>query len=168
MTYYQLAYEEKFRRQRFWRVPLEGIKIYNYKSGTFQNAEIRSSHEFGLLLKYLQEASGYIYGVLHGHAPKTRSHLIFPNYERDMKNGDMTPRLPRGDHCGFCRHTVACRQWELGRRPKIRDLFAERWNGTPAVIVRQRPFRNDGMIRTGTHRMQRTMANNEAQLKLEL
>lgn len=169
MTYYQLAYEEKFRRQKNWRVPLKQIQIYNYKSGTFQYPELRSSHEFGLLLRYLEETSGYIYGVLHGHLPKPQSHIMFRHYDpRDIERGDITPRLPRGDHCGFCRHYIACRQWELGRRPTIRSLFAERWNGTPAVIVRQRPMRHDTVILRGTKRMRRTLAQNEAQLKLEL
>lgn len=172
MTIYQLAYEQHFFSQRQWRRPLRSIEIYNYKSGTTQQVELRPTHEFGLLTRYLQETSNYVYGVLHKKLPKTHVHTVFRHYDpRDIERGDMTPRLPRSDHCGFCRHFLACRQWELGRRPSIHDLFQQRWNGTrPLTLVqRRRPFRHDVIIQRGTKRAQaRRQQNSVEQLRLEL
>jgi len=171
MTFYQLAYDTFFRLQPKWRVPLKDIVIYDYKSGESQSAPLRGSNEFGMLEKYVVEFSTYLQGTLTGEIPKHRRHVEFVHYnERDIERGDISPTLPRGDHCGFCRHLTACLQWELGRRPRARDIFAAAHDPSlgPPFAPRQRPFRHHPQVRAGTARARRIAAQLEAQLSLDL
>lgn len=129
ITIYQLAYEMYFRERITDRPPLKAIQIFDYLSGNIQNAPIRAPHEFGILLDYLVEASEYYRAILTGQPLRQE---IVPQLHHfnpeDMANSDISPRLPRGEHCTYCRHFTQCREWELGQRPPARIAFQEKHN----------------------------------------
>lgn len=125
-TIYQLAYERTFRQQFEDRIPLTGLKIYDYNNGVLQDLPLRDPYEFGMLRKVIQEWSRYYDGVLTGRPLEPgmaeEFHLFNPG---DIARGDITPRLPRGDHCKYCNFTTQCRQWERGELPTSRELWRQ-------------------------------------------
>ncbi len=124
MTIYQLAYEECLRRRIPGHPPLKEIQIYDYAHGKIQTAPLRGGHEFGILLTFLVEASEYLRAILTGSEPRKELVSEFKFFkEKDIICGDISPRLPRGNHCVYCSHFKECREWEFGRWPKPRELF---------------------------------------------
>lgn len=127
MTLYQLAYEHCFRKTLPGQPPLKAIRIYDYRNGTFQEAPLRPAHEFGMLLQYLTESSAYLRGVFTGQSPSFEQLLTFKIYDpADIFHGDVSPKLPRGEHCTYCSYYRQCRQWELGQLPIARLLLRQK------------------------------------------
>lgn len=122
MTMYQLAYESLIRGSLPGQPPLKAIRIYDYRSGTYQDAPLRSAYEFGKLLRYLTETSMYLRGVYTGRLPTPEQMLEFDLYDPlDMIRGDTTPNHHiRGEHCNYCPFLKQCRQWERRELPTAR------------------------------------------------
>lgn len=133
-TFYQLAYEKFFRSHAPGRMPLIGLAIYDYGVGVKQDIPLRDGQEMGTLLQIVQEWSFYCRGVLTGV-------LVPPELERefrlfnpnDMLRGDITPRLPRGDHCKYCQFVDRCRRWEHGQLPTAREEYWMKLQSRTAV-----------------------------------
>lgn len=172
LTYYQYAYECYFRRQQYWRVPLKGLQIYDYKSGTVQEAPIRPPAEFGELHELLIEVSLYIELTLTGVRPRNWRRLLFPHFpnaQEDIQRGEMSPHLPPMDHCVFCRHVAACEAWKAGTEPTARELFARYWKLHSLVgTSTAKPAIVSAAHQQGTKRMRDLLAANSVeQLKLD-
>lgn len=128
-TLYQLAWDEYFRRRHPDWPPLRAIRLYNYHKRRFQTASLRSDIDVGLLLAFVTERSEYLRAVLTG-TPVDRSRVsIFRWFSPDdIERGDISPLLPRGDHCQYCRHFEPCRAKELGETQRTsRELFSEKY-----------------------------------------
>lgn len=128
LTFYQLAYHFLRARGKIpGQPPLRGMFIYNYRRNAFQAAPLRAPHEIGLLYLKLRQQQAYWDGALFGrHPPADLDSTLSVTQQRDIETGDVTPRLPRGSHCRYCRAFKQCREWELGQRPPARQAFAER------------------------------------------
>lgn len=147
LTIYQLAYEAYFRKKLPGRPPLKAIRIYSYQSGKMQEAPLRTPKEFGMLLAMLLEASSYYQQVLTGELPAPARHVIFRLFDPgDAARGDITPRLPRGDHCRYCLYFRECRAWENGEAPNARTLFQQKFAIQRALDTpRELPLPFDGV-----------------------
>lgn len=128
LTFYQLAYHFLRARGKIpGQPPLRGMYIYNYRRNAFQAAPFRPPHEIGLLYLSLRQQQAYWDGVLFGRRPPVDlASTLSVTQQRDIETGDVTPRLPRGGHCRYCRAFKQCREWELGQRPTARQAFTER------------------------------------------
>ena len=153
MTTYQLAYESVLKASIGDNLPLHALQIYSYWKDGFENIPIRTSEDFGLLFRYLIEASEYYKNILTSNPVRREivsEFRFFP--EMDIINGDISPNLPRGQHCSYCLHVDKCRQWELGEHETARKLFSDKHNQAinnlkPDQIII--PFKDDIIINKG-------------------
>lgn len=130
LTIYQLAYEKVFRPKLAGHPPLKALRIYNYNRGCWQTAQLRKPEEFGKLFLALTALGTYFQSILTGLPPhrSTLAHLESRELD-DIAKGDVSPLLPRGEHCTYCRHLEACQLWEQGKRPLAREAFREKFAG---------------------------------------
>ncbi|MEK7538172.1 MAG: PD-(D/E)XK nuclease family protein [Patescibacteria group bacterium] len=171
MTFYQLAYERFFRRHHTWRVPLKALHIYDYKSGQTQSAPLRPAEEFGNLLEVLTESQVALKVTLTNERPRNWRAVTFERYnKRDVERGEMSPYLPRGDHCSFCRHLAACLSWQERKEPTARQLFADYWRRPrPPLFIQSGADLSSDARRHGTELGQALVDTNRTiQLDLDL
>lgn len=126
ITIYQLAYEKCIRPYLPGRPPLKSIRIHDYRSGCFQEAPLRTDREYGRLLSWLNEFSTYFRSVFTAQPITARGLELSTREMMDIRSGDISPRLPRGEHCTYCKHFIPCRAWELGQVPLARALYLEK------------------------------------------
>jgi hypothetical protein len=126
-TFYQIAYERVFRRHAPQRMPLVGMFIYDYSNGALQPLPLRDGHELGVVRKVIWEWHWYFRGVLTGIPVPEDILQQFETFNRtDILHGDITPKLPRGEHCRYCQFTTQCRDWEQGKLPTSRQLWYDK------------------------------------------
>lgn len=167
MTLYQLAYERYFRAKIPGRPPLKAIRIHDYRSGKIQEAPLRPEREFGQLLSYLAYHAAYFEGVLTG---RVREQLLRPTIRSldldDVRCGDITPTLPRGDQCTYCKYFEPCRQRELQtHRPTTRQLYLERYGQQKQLLNPTQiplPLAHRPLVLEGIRSYIRICAENEA------
>lgn len=152
-TFYQLAHEKFFRRSKTGHRPLKALRIYDYNGDQFQDLPLRDDHEFGLLLKLVQEGALYFDGVLNDRRVpaelQREFHLFNPN---DILRGDITPRLPRADHCKYCPYVEQCRRWERGDLPTARELYRQKRqlvDDTKVTLQERIPFSDLPVVQRG-------------------
>lgn len=173
MTMYQLAYEACFRRRMPGRPPLKAIRIHDYRSGIIQDAPLRPEREFGLLLAYLTHQAAYFEGVLTGRRPHPAVLPVMRALDwQDIERGDITPNLPRGDHCTYCRHFQPCRERELAlERPSSRAVFQAKHQLRLlelAPTLTFLPFTPLPVVTDGTLSYHRLMTTNEVAVDQQL
>jgi len=153
MTTYQLAYEEYLKTKIGNNLPLHALQIYSYWNDSVENIPIRTSEDFGLLLRYLVEASEYYRSILTSNPVRREIVDEFRFFsEMDIKNGDISPVLPRGLHCSYCQHSNKCRQWELGNHESARKLFSDKHNQDKSNLQPDQiiiPFKDDIVVDRG-------------------
>ncbi len=129
LTIYQLAF---FHLRANGQIPgqpsLVAMFAYNYRRQEYQRARLRGPDDVGQLFWTLLQLRVYWDGVLFGREYPPEFTRDMTNLKlRDMKSGDASPLLPRGDHCRYCRVFQQCREWELGKRPRAREAYAEHY-----------------------------------------
>ena len=131
MTIYQLAYEKYLQAKIGNNLPLHALQIYSYRSKekSIENIPLRSSHDFGLLYRYLRESLEYYRSILTDNSVRKE---IVPEFkffpEEDINKGDIFPKLPRGQHCTYCSYVKECIEWESGNHENARKLFDDKNN----------------------------------------
>lgn len=124
LTMYQLAYEHAVRRHLPERPRLGRMEIYDYGKGVIQRVPFRGPQQFALLRQSLHEVREYVRGVITGSPPSAAlKPLLLPFDWLDIDRGDVTPRLPQGSHCAYCRVTHLCQLWQAKRVPPAREQF---------------------------------------------
>lgn len=152
LTIYQLAYEKCIRPRLPGRPPLKSIRIHDYRGGGFQEAPLRTDLEYGLLLTWLNEFSTYFRSVLTTQALATPGVELSTREMMDIRSGDVSPRLPRGEHCTYCNHFTACRAWELGQAPAAHVLYREKYARQRESLRPDQlriPFPQQSIVRAG-------------------
>ncbi len=130
-TFYQLAYEERIRYQKFGGAPLVRMCVEVLSpSPITQEVPLRREKDFAALRQLLLEASLYVKSVLTRTRPNPYLLQHFRHFRSiDIVEGTFSPRLPRGRHCTFCPYIEACTQYEERKRPA-----AQEW----ALVLSQR------------------------------
>ncbi len=159
LTAYQLAYEQYLRNHIGQGRPLQSMQVYGYWKDAVQDLPLRDDYQVGMLFYYMLEASEYYRTILTGR-PVRREIIerfrFFP--EEDVETGNISPRLPRGNHCNYCENVETCLAWEKGEHDTPRKLFAdkykEKWDAkTPTQI--SLPFQFSPVVRIGANNFYR-------------
>ncbi len=153
MTVYQLAYEKYLKAKIGNNLPLIALQIYGYRNNSIENIPLRNEKSFGLLLRYIIEASEYYRSILLAQEvrrEKIKEFRFFP--EKDIERKDIFPKLPRGQHCNYCLHVQKCVQWETGNHENAQTLFNDKYNLLRTNLKPEQttlPFLNDTIIEKG-------------------
>lgn len=136
-TFYQHGYYRFFapRLAELWHCrppPLQRMFVHNYREGAWQPIPLRSDDELGRLQHYLARDHAYFKGVLTDVDPHLEYGPTLRSTElEDIAIGDISPLLPRGQHCQYCRHLVPCLDWERNRQTMTaREQFVAHHGGT--------------------------------------
>lgn len=173
-TFYQLAYELYLRRHAPQQMPLKAIRIYNYKSGRFQDVPLRDSHEIGMLVKIAQEITFYFAGVLKGIVPPVefrREFRLCKFNPLDLERGDISPNFPRDEQCKYCRFIVQCRQWErqsgttARERYRLKTMAAATMPDPTQIRI---PFGDLPVVQRGRNAFERLIIPPAEQIRLDL
>lgn len=160
-TFYQYAYYRFFAPRLAAKFglppPLTGLAVHNYRDGTLQPIPLRDDRAIGRLQYYLVRDHAYFKGVLTSldphleYAPQLRSIEL-----EDIETGDISPLLPRGQHCRYCRCVLPCIDWEeqseTERRETASDLFLRHHGGSLAPRAVPHPrlsFESQPIVRAG-------------------
>ncbi len=127
LSFYQIAYDQYLKHRIGNYLPLKRMEIYNYKQGIIQEAPLRTEREINMLLDYLLEASEY-FRFMFNETKVNRDIIGHFKYfsEDDIEKHDISPVLPRGEHCKYCPYIKACRKWELNSHPPARELWLKK------------------------------------------
>ncbi|MBI3573262.1 MAG: PD-(D/E)XK nuclease family protein [Candidatus Kerfeldbacteria bacterium] len=136
LTFYQIGYNQ-LRKRIKGRPPLKRLRIYQYWTGEWLEAPLRSESDIGMIFRSSAELSWYLRGIYGDQQLDER--ILAQIHQFNVGHlvvGDLPPKLPRGKHCQYCPHLHhGCAAWVAGQPPPARQQFQEYWDQNRAATM---------------------------------
>ena len=121
-TIYQWLYETAIRTRLRGSPPLVQMQVHNYGRDVIVDVPLRDAGAFDEVQRLMRQVANYYLAILRGASVTD----VYPFFDlTDLETGTISPKLPRGQHCGYCGHVVDCQRYAQLSLAERRALLAQ-------------------------------------------